>query len=188
MVLDAVEQLMLEKGYGGVTYRVVAAKAGVTASLVQYYFPTLDDVFIAAIRRRSAQNEERLIELLRTQADQPLRVLWEYSRDESTAALTTEFLALGNHRASIRNEIASVTEQVRTIQLEALRERRGSHGLGVEDPSPEALLFLVAGIPKLIRLEQGVGVSTTHAEIVEMIERCLDVLEPAHHDKDGVRT
>ena len=71
MLLDCVERLMLETGYASVTYRAVAAKAGVTSGLVQYYFPTLDDLFVAAIRRRSEQNLERLAEALRTHADQP---------------------------------------------------------------------------------------------------------------------
>ena len=104
---------MVREGYAAVTYRAVAAKAGVTSGLVQYYFPTLDDLFIAAIRRRSEQNLQRLAAALEARPDEPLRVLWEYSQEESTAALTTEFLALGNHRKSIASEIAEVTEQVR---------------------------------------------------------------------------
>ena len=64
-LLDCVERLMLETGYAAVTYRAVAAKAGVTSGLVQYYFPTLDDLFVAAIRRRSEQNLERLADALR---------------------------------------------------------------------------------------------------------------------------
>ena len=39
LLLDCVERLMLDTGYAGVSYRAVAAKAGVTAGLVQYYFP-----------------------------------------------------------------------------------------------------------------------------------------------------
>jgi TetR/AcrR family transcriptional regulator, transcriptional repressor for nem operon len=177
-LLDSVERLMIEKGYAAVTYRAVAAKAGVTAGLVQYYFPTLDDVFVAAIRRRSEQNLERLEEALRTHADRPLHVLWEYSRDESTAALTTEFLALGNHRKSIRSEIADATERVRRVQLEALTALWGGRGPPEGDLSPAAVLFLITGIPKLIRLEQGIGVATAHAEVVEALERYLGSLEP----------
>ncbi len=182
VLLDCVERLMAEEGYAAVTYRAVAAKAGVTGGLVQYYFPTLDDVFVAAIRRRSGQNVERLTQALRERPDQPLRVLWEYSRDESTAALTTEFLALGNHRKSIRSEIAEVTEEVRRIQLDALNDAldpaERESLLGDADFSPGALLFLVTGIPKLIRLEKGVGASTAHAEVVEAFERYLDSVEP----------
>ncbi len=110
-LLDAVEKLMSKTGYASVTFRAVAAKAGASAGLVQYYFPTLDDLFVAAVRRRSDQNVQRLTEALEARPDEPLRVLWEYSRDESTASLTTEFLALGNHRESVTSVIAEVSER-----------------------------------------------------------------------------
>jgi TetR/AcrR family transcriptional regulator, transcriptional repressor for nem operon len=178
-LLDCVESLMVTEGYAAVTYRAVAAKAGVTSGLVQYYFPTLDDLFLAAIRRRSEQNLERLTRALKRNPDQPLRVLWRYSKDESTSAITTEFLALGNHRKSIRAEIAEVTERVRALQLDALTARWGNSGPPNGDLSTAALLFLLTGIPKLIRLEAGVGISTAHRDVTEAFERYLDALEPA---------
>jgi AcrR family transcriptional regulator len=170
-LLDSVERLMIDKGYAGVTYRSVASQAGVTPGLVQYYFPTLDDLFVAAIRRRSEQNLARLQESL-DRDDDPLRVLWEYSNNEATAALTTEFMALGNHRKSIRSEIAEVTRRVRDIQFEVLG--------GLSDDgtvqlrlSREAFLFLVNGIPKLVQLEEGVGIDAGHAEIIAAVEQHL---------------
>jgi len=177
LLLDGVERLMLEEGYAAVTYRAVAAKAGVTSGLVQYYFPTLDDIFVAAIRRRSGQNLARLTEALAS-TNQPLRVLWEYSREESAAAFTTEFLALGNHRKSIRAVIAEVTEQVRQLQLDAVRKATADTSVTIGELSPDALLFLVTGIPKLVRLEEGVGVSTAHVEVVKAFEKYLDEVEP----------
>ena len=71
---------MIDDGYAAVTYRAVAAKAGVTPALVQYYFPTLDDMFVAAIRRRAERNLEQLVDRLATRQDEPLRVIWEFSR------------------------------------------------------------------------------------------------------------
>ena len=53
LLLDCAERLMVNEGYPAVTYRALAAEAEVTAALVQYYFPTRDDIFIAAIRRGS---------------------------------------------------------------------------------------------------------------------------------------
>ena len=108
-LLDCVEQLMLDKGYAAISYRAVAAKADVTAGTVQYYFPTLDDLFVATVRRRSEQGRQRLVEALQDRADQPLRTLWEYTKDETTSALVLEFMALANHRRSIRNEITDAT-------------------------------------------------------------------------------
>src|SRR3954470_5842231 len=182
-LLDAVERLMIKQGYSGVSYRAIAAQAGVTAGLVQYYFPAQDDIFVSAIRRRSEQNVARLSQLLQENAEHPLRVLWDYSRDESTAALTTEFLALGNHRKSIQAVIAEVTEQVRQIQLTALVDRFGSGPIGDTGLSTEALLFLLTGIPKLLRLEEGVGVTTAHAPVVQAFEHFLRAVESSPPQK-----
>jgi AcrR family transcriptional regulator len=177
-LLDCVERLMIDNGYAAVTYRAVAAKADVTAGLVQYYFPTLDGIFVAAVRRRADANLERLTAVLEQRPHEPLRVMWEFSREEATAALMTEFTALGNHRDSIREVIAEVTEAVRKAQLDALEARWGETGPPGAGLSTGALLFLLAGIPKLINLEAGIGVTTTHAEVMETFERYLELVEP----------
>ena len=169
---------MVESGYAAVTYRAVAAEAGVTAGLVQYYFPTLDDVFIATIRRRSEQNLSRLARGLEEHRDRPLRFLWDFSQDEMTAALTVEFMAVGNHRPTIRSEISSVTEQVRSVQMAAI-EQWFDGPARTGNLSPSALLFLLTGVPKLIRLEEGVGVSTAHDEVVRTFDRYLAAIESA---------
>jgi AcrR family transcriptional regulator len=178
LLLDAVEELMLDDGYAAVTYRAVAAKGGVTAGLVQYYFPSLDDVFIAAIRRRTAQNLERLHDLLQADPERPLHVLWEYSSEESTAALTTEFLALCNHHKNIGSEIASFTDEVRSLQLDTLATASVGRGAGLGELPVEVLLFVLTGIPKLLRLEESVGVSSTHSEVIRAFEHYLDEVEP----------
>jgi AcrR family transcriptional regulator len=170
-LLDSTERLMIDEGYAAVTYRAVAAKAGVTSALVQYYFPALDDLLVATIRRRSEQNLERLQEAL-SKGEDPLRVLWEYSNNEAIAALTTEFMALGNHRKSIRSAITEVTRQVRQVQFDVLAAQP-SDALFRLELTPNALLFLVTGIPKLLQLEEGVGIDAGHADIVDVIERYL---------------
>jgi AcrR family transcriptional regulator len=177
-LLDCVERLMLDKGYAGVTYRAVAARAEVTSGLVQYYFPAADDMFVAAIRRSAERNLARLVETLQSRPDEPLRACWEFSREEATAALMTEYTALGNHRDSIRAVIAEVTEEVRKVQLTAIRARWGKQGPPQDDLSPGALLFLLTGVPKMITLEHGVGVSTSHTEVIDAFERYLDAVEP----------
>jgi AcrR family transcriptional regulator len=161
---------MAKEGYAAVSYRAVASEAGVSAALVQYYLPSLDDIFLAALRRRAGQNLERLREALDT-SDDPLRTVWEFSTSEGSAALTAEFLALGNHRKAIAAEITAITNQVREIQLEALDRRRGrTHRLDLE---PEALVFLLNGVPKLLQLEERVGVDFGHDQLVNAIERAL---------------
>jgi AcrR family transcriptional regulator len=176
-LLDAVERLMLEQGYAGVTYRALAAKASVTPALVQYYFPTLDDVFLAAIRRSVDRSVNRLVAALQERRDEPRRVMWEFSRDEATAALMIEFTAVGNRRTSIKAEIGQATEKLRQVQLDALSSIQAPPHVNGE-LSPPALVFLLTAIPKLLKLEASVGVSTAHAEVVDAFERYLDAVEP----------
>lgn len=177
-LLDCVETMMLEEGYASVTYRALAAKAGVTPSLVQYYFPSLDDIFLAAIRRYSERNLAYLHKIMAKRTEDPLRALWEYSWDEATGTLMTEFMALGNHRKSIRAEIAAVTESVRKLQLDALIAKFGEDARPWGDLSLSALQLLISSLPKFLNLEKGVGVETAHAELTEAFEHYLDGIEP----------
>jgi AcrR family transcriptional regulator len=177
-LLDCVEKMMLEEGYASVSYRALASKAGVTPSLVQYYFPNLDDIFVAAIRRYSERNLALLAEALERRSGDPLRAVWEYSWDEATGALITEFMALGNHRKSIRNEIAAVTESVRRVQLNALVAKYGKGARPIGDLSLPALQLLMSGLPKFLNLEKGIGVKSAHAEVTEAFERYIDSVEP----------
>lgn len=177
-LLDCVEKMMLEEGYASVTYRALAAKAGVTPSLVQYYFPTLDDIFIAAIRRYSERGITHLTDLMERRTEDPLRAVWEYSWDEATGAMITEFMALGNHRKSIRTEIAAVTESVRKLQLDALVAKFGKNATPIGDLSLPALQLLMSGLPKFLNLEAGIGVKSAHAEVTEAFERYIDSVEP----------
>jgi AcrR family transcriptional regulator len=140
---------------------------------VQYYFPALDELLVATVRRRSEQSLRRLVAMLRDRPAEPLRVLWEFSNDETNAKLTIEFSALGNHRESVHAEIVDHTNRLRAIQLEALE----SQDLGERLP-PAAALFLLSGIPKLIRMEEDFDIDVGHAEVVGLIDRWLDDLVP----------
>ena len=187
-LLDCVEQMMLEGGYASISYRALAVKAGVTASLVQYYFPSIDEIFLAAISRYSERNLTMLAKALRARSEDPLRALWECSWDEATGALMTEFMALGNHRKCIRAELADVTERMRSLQLEALTAKFGSDARLHGDLSLGAALLLITGFPKFLNLEGVIGVDTAHAEVVDVFERYLDSVEPVVMSRACKRT
>jgi AcrR family transcriptional regulator len=176
-LLDCVEKMMLEEGYASVTYRALAAKAGVTPSLVQYYFPSLDDIFLAAIQRYSERNLAVLAEALEARSADPLHALWDFSWEEATGALITEFMALGNHRKSIQSAIADVTNQVRRIEVEALARKFGKGARLDGDLSLGAVALLITGIPKFLNLEEGVGVNAAHDEVIKAVEKYLDSVE-----------
>src|SRR5262249_35772141 len=117
-LLDAAESLMVEHGYAAVTTRRVAATAGVNNGLVFYYFGTMDDLFIQLFRPRSERSLERLRQVL--DDPQPLWALWEQSHDLSSNAIVMEFIALANHRKTIKKEIAAYSRRHRRQQLERL--------------------------------------------------------------------
>src|ERR1700689_5682540 len=79
VLLDAAEQLMIEEGYAAVTSRRVAEKAELKPQLVHYYFRTMDDLFLAAFRRRAEEGLEAQARGL--QARQPLWALWRVRTD-----------------------------------------------------------------------------------------------------------
>jgi AcrR family transcriptional regulator len=174
-IVDSTEQLMLEQGYASVTYRSVAARAGVTAGLVQYYFPTLDDLFIAVLR----QATDRIVEELDRafQGGQPLQAIWQYASNPEGGAQIVEFMALANHRKKIWAELGEGGERVRRAQLQALTERWDQYGIAEEDLPPAALLFMLTAIGRMARLEDAFGTRTGHDEAIALVQRFLDAIE-----------
>jgi TetR/AcrR family transcriptional regulator, transcriptional repressor for nem operon len=128
-LLNAVERVFFKDGHAKVSYRVVAARAGVTPGLVQYYFQTIDSLFAAMIQRLIDRDIDRWNDGLRSRPNEPLRVLWEYSWDEAAGAFGTEMMALGTrrpvaasphlggHRAHSKGPTADAGEKVRRFHL-----------------------------------------------------------------------
>jgi AcrR family transcriptional regulator len=176
-IVESTEQLMLEQGYAAVSYRSVAARAGVTASLIQYYFPTLDDLFLAVLRHGT----DRIVDEVRRVFDteQPLRAIWEYVSDPRGAALFVEFMALANHRKKIWDELGAGGERVRHAQLAGLAARWDDYNINEEDLPPAALLFMLTAIGRMARLEEAFGTRTGHDEAIAIVQRFLDTVEPS---------
>jgi AcrR family transcriptional regulator len=178
LLLDAAEQLMLEEGYAAVTSRRVAEKAALKPQLVHYYFRTMDDLFLAAFRRRAEEGLEAQARVL--QARQPLWALWRFSIDPAATAITMEFIALANHRKALKAEIAYYAERFREEQRKALSMVLDRYGLNVGDPvevPPLVWSVLMTSVSRVLVIEQALGMSAGHAEIVEFVERYLRRLE-----------
>jgi AcrR family transcriptional regulator len=175
---------MVHEGYAAVSYRVLATRAGVTPALVQYYFPALDELFTAVVRRRTEESLERLAKAI--EAGQPLRALWEYASDKAGARLTAELMALANHRKKIRAELGHGGERIRELVLAALSGTAGYPAMQ-EPVSPEVLVFLLTSTPRMIVMEESVGIAASHEETTGFMERYLDHLEPvpAANGADG---
>ncbi len=167
---------MLDQGYAAVTYRSVATRAGVTPGLVQYYFPVLDDLYIA-ILEAGTDGSVRRLERAAASA-RPLRAVWAYANDKAGAALLLEFMALANHRKSIGPVIGRGGERLRRALVDALEPTLERYGLADNEIPPAAVVFLMSAVPRMIRLEEAFGTVTGHAEMIELVEKYLDEVEP----------
>lgn len=177
LLLDVTERLMLKEGYAAVGVRRVAREAEVAPALVLYYFRTLDDLFLAVLRRRAEEELETSAHEL--DSPSPLRALWEMS-SRPGAALINEFMALSNHRKAIRAELCEHAERYRRLQLEILTRKAAEEGLPLpEGVSPVALLVLGTALARVLVIEKGMGMSGGHAEAEALVEQLLRRFEGA---------
>lgn len=165
-LLDVAQQLMLDEGYAAVTSRRVAREAGLTPAIVHYYFRTMDDLFVAVIRRGAEHNLERHAEALRSD---PLRVLWDLAGDVTATTLSMEFAALANHRKVIRAELVAYAEQFRAVQVEAVRA-----ALADDAADPEAAVVGVMAVSQFLAMESSLGFTRGHDEVRALVERFLE--------------
>jgi AcrR family transcriptional regulator len=185
VLLDAAEQLMLEDGYAAVTSRRLAEKAALKPQLVHYYFRTMDDLFLAAFRRRAEEGLEAQARALRS--PQPLWALWRFSTDPAATAVTMEFVALANHRKALKAEIAYYAERFREEQRKALSTVLERYGIDFVEVPPLVWSVLMTSVSRVLVMEQALGMSAGHPETVNFVEGYLHSLEgdpktvPAHH-------
>lgn len=175
VLLDAAEQLMMEDGYAAVTSRRVAERAGLKPQLVHYYFRTMDDLFIEVFRRMSKLGLEAHAEVLTS--EQPLWAMWEFGSDPHVARLTMEFMGLANHRKALRAEIAVFADQFRAQQVEVMEVALRRYGYEVADVPPVVWAVFATSVSRVLVLEQSLGISFGHTEMLSFCEDWLRRLE-----------
>ena len=175
MLIAATIQIMIEEGYGAATSRRVAAKAGVKPALVHYYFPTMDELYLAVFRQGAAVYLERQQRALAS--DRPLHAFWDTLIEPKDTRLLLEFMGLGNRRKEIRAEIAAWSERWREMQITALNFIVREHGIDTDEFPPAAVAVVIASIGRTLVLEQGMGTAGGHDEAIALVNRLLDRFE-----------
>jgi AcrR family transcriptional regulator len=139
-LLDAAARLVGEVGWGAVTTRLIAERAGVNAALVHYHFSSVADLLSTAALRFADKMLAESVDVLRS--SEPAvgieRMLGELSRytgtDPESLLLTEAFLAA--HRLpELRASLARLVADFRSQVAEWLR------GAGVKDADAIALLL-----------------------------------------------
>lgn len=147
-ITDAVERLTVKGGLAAATFREVAAEAGVSVRLVQYYFGTKDQLLLDTQRHVAERSVERIRRHVEEAGPAPRDRVRAIMRsfvpvdDESRDAMLM-YVAL--FTASLldpmlkRREAAAVPASLRTLLADQLRRAKLRRGV---DADQEALLLL----------------------------------------------
>ncbi len=171
LILDTTERLMVDEGYAAVTSRRVAQELGINGATVHYYYPTTDDIFIALHKRMTECQLSEFEQVLA--ADDPLGAFWKFQSDWAQAALGVEFLALANHRKSIRDILAGTTDAARDVQTRALDRISGQSAIDPETLPLIALTTILVAIARTLTNEERVGITRGHREVRRFVEWAL---------------
>lgn len=174
-LLDAAEEIMLGDGYAAVSSRSVAARVGIQPSLVHYYFPTIDDLFLAVLRRRAEPNVERMAAALAS--ERPLLAWWALITDPRGTALFVELLAAANHRPALRDEVGKVARHVRRVQIDKLSELLADYDIDSDEFPPVLIAATMQGLAFGVISDSAAGYDTAPEEASAAALRLLTRLE-----------
>ncbi len=167
---------MLQKeGYAAVTARRLAEEVGLKREIVHYYFRTLDDLFVAVIRRQA--DAVRLALAQAVESDEPLRAIWELRRNPTATYL--EFIALANRSPVIQAEVKRLSEEFRRTQTEALERHVERRGFAYAAP-PVTIVFTLHSLLQTLAIEKALQISDGHPQVESIIEQYLRSLEQPH--------
>jgi AcrR family transcriptional regulator len=163
---------MLSDGYAAVTSRRVEAEAGLK---LHYHFGTLDDLFVAVVRRRGESNVARLADAFASQ--EPLRAWWRLLSEPRGNALLVELTAAANHRPALQAEVAGFAREVRGMQIEALESILDDYGIDRDAFPPALVAAAVQGLAFAMAHDEAAGFDTAHEAASMAMTRLIDRLE-----------
>jgi AcrR family transcriptional regulator len=171
-LLDATERIMVRDGYAAVTSRRVEAEAGLK---LHYHFGTLDDLFVAVVRRRGEINVALLADALAS--PEPLRAWWRVMSEPRGNTLLVELTAAANHRPAMQAEVATFARTFRRMQIEALESILDDYGIDRDTFPPALVAAAVQGLAFAMAHDKVAGFQTSHEEAAAAMTRLVDRLE-----------
>jgi len=179
-LIKAAETVMCRDGYASVTARKVATEAGLKVQLVYYYFESMDALVIEVIEKHSASRMKHFVKALTS--SNPLRALWELNRNKSSALFTTEILAMANHKESIRQALASIGDEFRQLQSQAIDEILRAKGVNTDRYPATAIVATVAALSRAMAQDSALGANIGYAEAEAIIEDLITELTKGSSD------
>ncbi|MFI7677398.1 TetR/AcrR family transcriptional regulator [Actinophytocola sp. NPDC049390] len=170
-LLDAAVALISERGWGAVSTRVVAERAGVAPGLVHYHFSSvqalLSEAAVGAMREVGAVLEPAL-----ARAGTPAEAmaalasaLDPYTGDDPTSLLFTETYLAATRDPALRAAVAEVIVDFRA----RLAAWLGAHGVA----APEATAAVVGAAVDGLVLQRALDPGLTSAAITPVLTRLM---------------
>jgi AcrR family transcriptional regulator len=171
-ILDAAELIMLGDGYAAVTSRRLESETGLK---VHYHFGSIDELFIAIVRRRGERNVARLADALAS--PEPLRSWWRLASDRRGSRLLVEITTAANHRPALQAEVAAFARETRRMQIDALDTILAEYGIDRDEFPPALLAAAMQGLAFAMAYDQVAGFDTAQTEAADGMDRLLVRLE-----------
>ena len=175
-ILDATEKVLRDEGHAALSSRRVAEVAGLKQQLVYYYFRTMDELILAAFKRRTAMSMERFALVL--SSERPLHSLCDMIFNSSHARLTMEYMSLALRKQALRDEVVRFTEENRRMQ-DALMTRLLEQPRDTFDMlTPPMLTVMISAAARLLYMEHELGIDAGHADVRALFQWAMDKFEP----------
>ena len=171
---------MLRDGYASVTSRRLEAETGLK---VHYHYGTLDELFIALVRRRGEGNVARLADAL--ESPEPLRAWWKLASDRRGSRLLVEITAAANHRPALQAEVAEFAREARRLQIEALDTFLEDYGIDRDEFPPALVAATMQGLAFAMAYDQVAGFDTAQDEASVAMEQFLHRMEAGRAARRG---
>lgn len=166
---------MVESGYASVSARSIAAKAGLKSNLLHYYFPSMDELYIAIYRRFAENFVHERQQILRS--DKPLRELWDLTSNPKNVTIIYEFVALGNHRKDVRSEISKYGNEMRQTNTQIINSILARKGLNWLPWLPSVFTIVFESVARNLSLQYALGVTSGRDDMLSIVERIIELLD-----------
>lgn len=168
---DAAVELIPERGWSAVSTRVLAERAGVTASVVHYHFPSLQALLTEAasgVLRQLLADAADELEAAGTPAegvDALLASVEHYSGDDPTSLLAVEAYLAASRDDELHRQVSGVLAELVQRLAGWLTER--------SVPAPEETAAVLAGAIDGLLLHRALGAHHDTAALAAVLRRLV---------------
>lgn len=184
-LLDTATELMRVEGHTAVTARRLAGQVGLKLQIVHYYFKSMEELYLAVVKRSCEGYLKRQEEAL--EGTNPLRTVWELVSFPDGIRLEIEFMSLASHFESVRRMIADYQLRSREMQAAAVDRFLKESGADLGELTAEGLMLILRSVARAIVMETNVGLTIGHDQALSEIERRLSQFDPESLDATGTQ-